>query len=89
MPHRRSIKDNITYGLDPPPSDEEVIQACAAANAWEFIRKFPEGLNMQVGARGNKLSGGQRQRVAIARAIMRKPTILLLDEATSALDSKV
>jgi ABC-type transport system involved in Fe-S cluster assembly fused permease/ATPase subunit len=61
----RSIKENVTYGLDPPPEEEEIVKACKAANAWEFISKFPEGLNMHVGARGNKLSGGQRQRVGV------------------------
>ena len=85
---RPSARRALTWPRAPQPSKEEILDACKQANAWEFIDKMPEGLDMVVGQRGNKLSGGQKQRVAIARAILRNPTILLLDEATSALDSK-
>jgi ATP-binding cassette subfamily B protein len=83
----RSIRENIAYGkLN--ATDQEVIRAAKQANAWEFIKDLPNGLDTLVGERGVKLSGGQRQRVAIARAIIKDAPILVLDEATSSLDSE-
>jgi ABC-type multidrug transport system fused ATPase/permease subunit len=82
-----SIRENISYGK-PGSSDEMIEDAARKANAWEFISKFPEGLDTLVGERGTQLSGGQRQRVAIARAVLKDPRILILDEATSSLDSE-
>lgn len=82
-----TIRENIAYAK-PSATAKEIEKAAKAANAWEFIQKFPEGVDTLVGERGIKLSGGQKQRIAIARAILKNAPILLLDEATSSLDSK-
>lgn len=82
-----TIANNIAYG-SPHASEDEIIQAAKAANAWSFIESMPEGLKTLVGDQGMKLSGGQRQRLAIARALLKDAPILILDEATSALDTE-
>lgn len=82
-----SIRENIAYGR-PGASDAEIDEAARKANAIDFIRSFPEGMDTLVGERGVQLSGGQRQRIAIARAILKDPRILILDEATSSLDAE-
>jgi ATP-binding cassette subfamily B protein len=82
-----TIAENVRYGR-PDASDEEVEAAARAANAHEFVVRFPDGYATRVGERGVQLSGGQKQRVAIARAVLKDPRILVLDEATSALDAE-
>jgi ABC-type multidrug transport system fused ATPase/permease subunit len=70
-----SIRDNITFGVDGPVSNDEVIAAARAANAHDFIMQFAEGYSTMVGERGVRLSGGQKQRVAIARALVLNPRL--------------
>jgi ATP-binding cassette subfamily B protein len=82
-----SARDNLRYGRW-SATDVELWAAAKAANAEEFLRKLPDGLDTFMGESGARISGGQRQRLAIARAILRDAPILLLDEATSALDAE-
>jgi ATP-binding cassette, subfamily B, bacterial len=82
-----SARDNLRYGRW-EASDTDLWQAADAANAAEFLRQLPDGLDTYLGEGGARLSGGQRQRIAIARALLRDAPILLLDEATSALDAE-
>ena len=81
-----SVRANISYGEE--RDEEEIWKAIRAANAEEFIRDLPDGIDTLLGDRGVRLSGGQRQRVGIARAILRDPPLLILDEATSSLDTE-
>lgn len=83
----RTLRENIAYA-HPEATDEAIFSAVKRANAYEFIKDLPNGLDTVVGERGVKLSGGQRQRIALARAILKDAPILILDEATSALDSE-
>lgn len=82
-----TVRENICYAR-PDATQKQIEKAARAANAHEFIRKFPSGYDTEIGERGLKLSGGQKQRIAIARALLKDAPILVLDEATSSLDSK-
>ena len=82
-----SARDNLRYGAW-EASEEAIWDAARAANAEQFLKALPQGLDTFLGEGGARLSGGQRQRVAIARALLRDAPILLLDEATSALDAE-
>ena len=82
-----SARDNLRYG-NWDANEDQLWQAARDANAEDFLRALPEGLDTFMGEGGARLSGGQRQRIAIARALLRDAPLLLLDEATSALDAE-
>ncbi len=82
-----TIKNNILLGKEDATNDE-VIEALKIANAYEFVKVLPLGIETNIGDSGNKLSGGQKQRLSIARAVLKNPPIMILDEATSALDTE-
>ena len=83
----QSIRENILYG-NIKSTEDDLMSAVKESNSFEFIDKFPDGLDTEIGERGVQLSGGQRQRIAIARAMLKDPQVLLLDEATSSLDAE-
>ncbi|MGB5417903.1 ABC transporter ATP-binding protein [Algibacter sp.] len=82
-----SIANNLKLGKK-DATDVDIIEALKIANAWEFVKDLPQGINTNIGDAGGKLSGGQKQRLSIARAVLKSPPIMILDEATSALDTE-
>lgn len=82
-----TVRENVAYGRD-KFTERQIIEALKKANAWDFVKNLPKGLDSQIGERGVRLSGGQKQRIQIARAILKDAPILILDEATSSLDAK-
>jgi len=82
----RSIRENITYGVDRKVGDEELFEASKAAVIHDVILGFTQGYETLVGEKGVTLSGGQKQRIAIARTLLKNPKILILDDATSSVD---
>ncbi len=82
-----TIKNNVALGKK-DATESEIVEALKIANAWEFVKELPKGLETNIGDSGNKLSGGQKQRLSIARAVLKNPPIMILDEATSALDTQ-
>lgn len=81
-----TIKENIRWGKK-DATDEEIIAACKAAQAHDFIMRQPDGYDTVLAQGGLNLSGGQKQRLCIARAMIKKPKILILDDSTSAVDT--
>ena len=82
----RTIRENISYGVDREVPLQEIEAAARAAAIHDVIASFPEGYNTLVGEKGVTLSGGQKQRIAIARTLLKNPRILILDDSTSSVD---
>ena len=81
-----TIKENLRWG-DAGATDEQIEEACRAAQAYDFVCSFPDGYDTDLGQGGVNVSGGQKQRLCIARALLKKPKIIILDDSTSAVDT--
>jgi len=82
-----SVRNNIAYGKM-NATEQEIIKAAKAAYAHDFIQRFPDKFDTNIGELGGRLSGGEKQRICIARALLKDAPILILDEATSSLDAE-
>ncbi|NMN98487.1 ABC transporter ATP-binding protein [Antrihabitans stalactiti] len=80
-----TVASNLRYG-NPDATDDELWRCLEIAQAADFVREMPQGLDTPVAQGGTTVSGGQRQRLAIARALVKKPNIYLFDDSFSALD---
>ena len=81
-----TIRENLRWG-DPDATDEQLWAACRAAQAAEFLRRMPDGLDTDLGQGGVNVSGGQKQRLCIARTLLKHPKVLIFDDSTSAVDT--
>ncbi|HQQ43986.1 MAG TPA: ABC transporter ATP-binding protein [Bacillota bacterium] len=81
-----TIRENLRWGNE-NATDEEIEEACRAAQAHDFIMSFPKGYDTDLGQGGVNVSGGQKQRLSIARALLKKPKVIILDDSTSAVDT--
>ncbi|GAA3673888.1 ABC transporter transmembrane domain-containing protein [Streptomyces iranensis] len=82
-----TIGDNLRYAR-PEATEQEMIDACKAAQIWGLLESLPDGFDTVVGDRGYRLSGGEKQRIAMARLLLKAPPVVVLDEATAHLDSE-
>ena len=82
-----TIRDNLRYGR-PEATDAELLHAADVAQAGDFIRALPDGLDSFVAQGGTNFSGGQKQRLSIARALVKRPELYVFDDSFSALDFK-
>ena len=81
-----TIRENLKWG-NPDATDEQIIEACKAAQAHDFIMSFPDGYDTELSQGGTNVSGGQKQRLCIARALLKNPKVMILDDSTSAVDT--
>jgi ATP-binding cassette subfamily B multidrug efflux pump len=81
-----TIRENLKWG-NPDATDEQIVEACKAAQAHEFVMSFSDGYDTDLGQGGVNVSGGQKQRLCIARALLKQPKIIILDDSTSAVDT--
>lgn len=82
-----SVRENLIYGLDFEPTEEQIRSALEGAYAT-FVYDLPHGLETRLGDQGVRFSGGERQRIGLARVLLEDASVLILDEPTSALDSE-
>ncbi len=81
-----TIRQNMQL-IRPDITDDEIYEALRMANAYDFVKELPDGLDSFLGEGGTRLSGGQKQRLCIARALLKNSKVIIFDEATSALDN--